>query len=174
MFDPCDKPNYGAFKQALFERLNEAIIGQSTSVVIKQCWYTTVVGNGANHTQITKLTGKIDCLHWASALMCLVYDFVTSFTKEHGLPPFAIPSMRFVKSVGLAIAEDIHDTFLLEKVIDNATDGCFVKYIGNGSVEPFDFLEQDDIHQGKFLSFCQHVQYMKTKPFAFVGDIQGL
>lgn len=176
MFDPREKPIYGAFKQALFGRLNEAVLSKSTSVVIKQCWYSTnVVGNRAvhdNHTQITKLTGEINCLRWASALMCLVYDFIASFTKEHGPPPFTIPSMRFVRS-GLAIAEGSHDTFLLEEVIDDATDGKFVKYIGNGSVEPFDFLEGDDVHRGKFLSFCQHVQYIKTKQFAFVGDFQG-
>ncbi len=176
MFDPREKPIYGAFKQALFRRLNEAVLGRSASVVIKQCWYpTNVVGNRAvhdNHTQITKLTGEINCLRWASALMRLVYDFIDSFTKEHGPPPFEIPSMQFVKS-GLAIAEDIRDTFLLEEVINDTTDGNFVKYIGNGSVEPFDFLEGDDIHRGKFLSFCQHVQYIKTKQFAFVGDFQG-
>ena len=73
----------------------------------------------------------------------------------------------------LAIADDTHDTFLLEEVIDDATDGNFIKYIGNGSVQPFDFLEGDNIDRGKFLSFCQHVQYIKTKRFAFVGDFQG-
>ena len=104
--------------------------------------------------------------------MSLVYDFIASFTQEHGFPSFAIPTMRFVKS-GLAIAEDTRDTYLLEEVIDNAKDGKFVKYIGNGSVEPFDFLEGDNIHRGNFLSFCQHVQYVKTKQFTFVGDFQG-
>ena len=68
MFHPREKPIYGAFKQALFGRLNEPVLGESTSteVVIKQCWYTTnVVGNRAihdNHTQITKLTSEINCL----------------------------------------------------------------------------------------------------------------
>jgi hypothetical protein len=178
MFDGREKPMYGAFKQTLFGRLNEAVLGESasTSVVIKQCWYTTnVVGNRAvhdNHTQITKLTNEINCLRWASVLMTLVYDFITSFIKEHGSPSFAIPTMRFVKS-GLAIAEDTKDTYLLEEVIEDAIDGNFVKYIGNGSVEPFDFLEGNNLHIGNFLSFCQHVQYIKTKQFAFVGDFQG-
>jgi len=97
MFDPREKPIYGAFKQALFGRLNEAILSKSTSVVIKQCFYSTnVMGNRVvhdNHTQITKLTAEINCLRWASALMGLVYDFVTSFTEEHGPAPFSIPSM---------------------------------------------------------------------------------
>ena len=91
----------------------------------------------------------------------------------HGPTPFPIPSMRFVNSA-LAIADDTHDTYLLEEVIDDTVHGIFAKYIGNGSVQPFDFLEGDDIERGKFLSFCQHVQYIKTKGFAFVGDFQGV
>ena len=59
--------------------------------------------------------------------------------------PLTIPDMRFVKSA-LAIAEDSHDTFLLEEVIDDAVNGAFVKYIGNGSAKPYDFLEEDTIH----------------------------
>ena len=39
MYDPHAKPVYGAFKSALFGRLDESILGDTTSVVIKQCWY---------------------------------------------------------------------------------------------------------------------------------------
>jgi hypothetical protein len=177
MYDPCAKLIYGAFKRASFGRLDEAVFGDTTSVVIKQCWYMTNVTQNRvvhdNHTQIIKLTAEINCLRWASALMDLVYDFITSFTKEHGPPPFSVPSMQFVKSA-LAVADGTHDTFLLEEVIDDPPNGTFVKYIGNGSVQPFDFLEGDEVHQAMFLSFCQHVQYMKTKSLAFVGDFQGM
>jgi hypothetical protein len=175
MYDPHVKPVYGAFKSALFGQLDESILGDTTSVVIKQCWYkANSTGNHIvldNHTQIVKLTAEINCLHWVSALMGLVYDFITLFTKEHGPPPFLIPNMRFVKSA-LAIADVTHNTYLLEEVINNSTHG-FIKYIGNGSAQPLDFFEGEEVHQAKFLSFCQHVQYLKTNSLAFVGDFQG-
>jgi hypothetical protein len=105
--------------------------------------------------------------------MELVYDFITSFTMEHGSPPFSIPMMRFVRSA-LAIADETYDTYLLEEVIDDSSNGNFIKYIGNGSVQPLDFLEGEEVHRGEFLSFCQHMQYVKTKSLAFVADFQGM
>ena len=170
------KPKYGAFKKALFGHLDHSVIGNSSSVVIKQCWYTCPATGSRltydNHTQVTKLSGEINCLHWASALMGLVYDHIDSYKQAHGPAPLTIPDMRFVKSA-LAIAEDSHDTFLLEEVIDDAVDGAFVKYIGNGSAKPYDFLEEDTIHRSEFLSFSQHLQYLKTDGLAFVSDFQG-
>ena len=91
-----------------------------------------------------KLTAEINCLHWASALMGLVYDFITLFAKEHGPPPFLIPDMQFVKSA-LAIADEMHNTYLLGEDINNSTHG-FIKYIGNGSAQPLDFLEGEEVH----------------------------
>lgn len=178
MFDPHAKHFYGSFKRTSFGRLpvDEPVLGNTPSVAIKQCWYrANTAGNRIvhdNHTQIVKLTAEINCLRWASALMELVYDFISSFTIEQGEPPFTIPEMRFVKSA-LAIADGSHDTYLLEEVIDDSSDGNFIKYIGNGSVQPLDFLEGEEVHRAKFLSFCQHVQYVKTKSLAFVGDFQG-
>ena len=176
MYDRIAKPKYGAFKQASFGHLDRAALGDSSAVVIKQCWYTCPATGGRltydNHTQVTKLTGKINCLRWASALMGLVYDHINDYTRLHGPVPLTIPSMHFVKSA-LAIAEDTHDTFLLEEVIDDAMGGTFVKYIGNGSAQPYDFLQGDDIHRAEFLSFAQHLQYLKTDRLAFVSDFQG-
>ena len=48
-----------------------------------------------------------------------------------------------------------------------------MKYIGNGSVKPLDFLGETAGYRAKFLAFSQHVQYMKTKGLAFIGDFQG-
>jgi Alpha-kinase family len=175
LYDPHAKPIYGTFKSALFGQLDEPILGDATSVVIKQCWYkANGTGNHVvldNHTQVVKLTAEINCLRWASALMGLVYNFTTSFIREHSPPRFSIPNMRFVKSA-LAIADKTHDTYLLEEVIDDSTDG-FIKYIGNGSAQPLDFLEGEEVHRVMFLSFCQHVQYLKTKSLTFVSDFQG-
>ena len=178
MYDHSAKPKYSAFKQALFGHLDCAALGprDSNSVVIKQCWYTCPATGSRftydNHTQVTKLTGEINCLRWALALMGLVYDHIDNYTKLHGPVPLTVPNMHFVKSV-LAVAEDTHDTVLLEEVIDDAMDGAFVKYIGNGSAQPYNFLEEDAIDRAKFLSFAQHLQYMKTDGLAFVSDFQG-
>lgn len=180
IYDPHAKQIYGSFKRTSFGRLtaddSEPVLGHTPSIAIKQCWYrANVLGNRVvydNHTQIVKLTAEINCLRWASALMDLVYDFIDLFLMEHDPPSFSIPEMRFVKSA-LAIADISHDTFLLEEVIDDFSDGNFIKYIGNGSARPLDCLEGDEIDRAKFLSFCQHVQYVKTKSLAFVGDFQG-
>jgi hypothetical protein len=104
--------------------------------------------------------------------MGLVYDHIDNYTRLHGPAPLTIPSMHFVKSA-LAIAEDTHDTFLLEEAIDD-TMGAFIKYIGNGSAQPYNFLQGDAIHKAKFLSFAQHLQYQKTDRLAFVSDFQGM
>ena len=80
--------------------------------------------------------------------------------------------MVFVKSA-LAISEIDQEVFLLEEVISEDVEGPFIKYIGNGSVKPYDFLKSEARRRGELLSFCQHVQFLKTKGLAFVGDFQG-
>ncbi|KAF8509770.1 hypothetical protein BU17DRAFT_24227, partial [Hysterangium stoloniferum] len=125
-----------------------------------------------SHTQVMKLSSEINCLHWASALMGLVYDHINSYQKTNGPAPLAIPQMCFVGSV-LAIAEDSHDAFLLKEVIDDTANGAFVKYIGNGFAKPYSFLEGDHVRRAEFLSFSQHLQYLKTDGLAFVSDFQG-
>ena len=57
--------------------------------------------------------------------------------------------------------------------INKEIEGPFIKYIGNSSVKPYDFLKGDKHSCGEFLSFCQHVQFLKTKGLAFFGDFQG-
>jgi hypothetical protein len=55
---------------------------------------------------------------------------------------------------------------MVEEVIDEETNGIFVKYIGNGSVKPFDFLNGPAAYRAKFLAFAQHVQHLKTMGLA--------
>jgi hypothetical protein len=176
IYDNISKPKYGSFKQALFGHLDSAILGDSSSVAVKRCWYSDP-DTGARliydkHTQVSKLSGEINCLRWASALMGLVYDYINDYTMTHGPVPFTIPSMRFVRSA-LAIAEDTDDVFLLEEFIDDSVDGRFIKYIGNGSAKPYDLFDGDAVHRGEFLSFSQHLQYLNTGEHAFVSDFQG-
>ena len=179
MYSLKAKPKYGAFKQAIFGYVDRPALWNSTSVAIKQCFYMSPLTGSRRvlydkHTQLTKLTAEINCLHWASALMGLVYDFINDHIATNGLSPsesFPIPNdMVFVKSA-LAISDQ--EVFLLEEVINEEIEGPFIKYIGNGSVKPYDFLEGEQCRRGEFLSFCQHVQFLKTKGLAFVGDFQG-
>ena len=172
IYNPHAAPKYGTFKRATFGHLSCSIFSDSTAVCIKQCWYLCKASGTRlaydNHTQVTKLSAEINCLRWAAALMGLVYDFINKYTKIHGEPSFMIPEMRFVKSA-LAIVETTHETYMVEEIID----GAFMKYIGNGSVKPLDFLGETAAYRAKFLAFSQHVQYMKTKGLAFIGDFQG-
>jgi len=68
--------------------------------------------------------------------------------------------------------QHVRHTYIIEEVIDKAVDGMFVKYIGNGSVKPFDYLNGTALYHAEFLAFSQHVQYLKTKGLAFIGDFQ--
>jgi hypothetical protein len=176
MYNAKADPKYGAFKQAIPGYLDRPALWASNAVMIKQCFYLSTTGTRKvlfdKHSQLKKLSNELNCLRWASALMGLVYDHIDEHMKTHGPAPFSIPQISFVKSA-LAIAEANQETFLLEEVINDAVNGHFVKYIGNGSVKPYDHLKGDDIHTAKFLSFCQHVQFLKTKGLAFVGDFQG-
>ena len=173
------RPKYGAFKQTIFGYVDRQALWNTMSVAIKQCFYTSP-STGTRvlydkHSQLTKLSMEINCLRWASALMGLVYNFISEYNATHGQKTsesFPIPDMIFVKSA-LAISDSDQEIFLLEEVINEEVEGPFIKYIGNGSVKPYDFLEGDELRQGQFLSFCQHVQFLKTKGLAFVGDFQG-
>jgi hypothetical protein len=75
--------------------------------------------------------------------------------------------MCFVKNA-LTVQES-HNMFLL----DEGSEGKFVKCIGSAQAQPFDFLTGEEMHHAKFLCFCQHLQYVKKKLCAYVGDLQG-
>jgi len=176
IYNPNAAPKYGSFKRALFGHFSHPVFAGSNSVCIKQCWYLCKVSGCQllydNHTQITKLSAEINCMWWASALMGIIYDFIEKGIARYGKPPFVIPNMRFVKNA-LVIADSTREAYMVEEVIDEGADGMFVKYIGNGSVKPFDFLSGEAANSAQFLTFAQHVQYMKTKNLVFIGDFQG-
>jgi hypothetical protein len=177
IFNPNGRATYGGFKRAAFGHSNVPIFGGSTHVCIKQCWYQCKTSGDRlpydNPTQVVKLSSEINCLRWASALMELVYDFISEATALCGTPPFEIPRMRFVKSA-LAVAEnDNHDTYMVEEVIDVSVDGKFVKYIGNSSAAINEFQDESLQDKAEFLAFCQHVQYSQTQELAFIRDYQG-
>jgi hypothetical protein len=177
IFNPSGRATYGGFKRAAFGHSNVPIFGDSTHVCIKQCWYQCKASGDRllydNPTQVVKLSSEINCLRWASALMELVYDFISEATASCGTPPFEIPRMRFVKSALAVAKNDIHDTYMIEEVIDVSVDGKFVKYIGNSSAVINKFQDKSLQDKAEFLAFCQHVQYNKTQELAFIGDYQG-
>lgn len=105
--------------------------------------------------------------------MDLVYDFIDEQCQLLGKPPFEIPDMRFVKTALAVVDAGNRDIYMIEEMIDEAVDGKFVKYIRNGSAEPFFHGDKNIAHRAEFMAFCQHVQYSKTKSLAFVGDFQG-
>ena len=88
--------------------------------------------------------------------------------------PNATPKYSsFIKNA-LAIVDTTHNTYMVKEVIDEAVHGALVKYIGNGSVKPYEFLDGPAVYWAEFLAFSQHVQYLKTKGLAFIGDFQGV
>ena len=122
MYNLKAKPKYGAFKQANFGYVDCPALWNSTSVAIKQCFYTSP-STGIRvlydkHSQLTKLTAELNCLRWASALMGMVYNFIDEHETSSGLSPsFLIPKMDFVKSA-LAISKTDQEVFLLEEIIN--------------------------------------------------------
>ncbi|KAF7345839.1 hypothetical protein MVEN_01605600 [Mycena venus] len=99
----------------------------------------------------------------------IVYKYIAVQEKTVGKPAFQVPEMQFVRA-GLAICQnDTKDPYLVEEWID----GRFVKYIHNRSGRPRQFDDAKYDLQARFLSFCQHVQFVKTDKAAYVSDFQG-
>ena len=187
---PSAGAKVGTFKKAQFGVVHKQPIGQSMPtlnwVCIKQCIHQTSPATEQstsalrqvviydNIKQAELLTTELNCLRWGNGLMGLGYNFIRVGIALDGDPPQPIPEMSFV-SPSLAIGVNgPRDTFLLEDVINPKKEGRFVKYISNNSAKPVVFpndLEKTRI--AEFLSFCQHIQYIKTRKLAFVSDFQG-
>lgn len=108
--------------------------------------------------------------------MDLVYRFMKKRDIVHGVPPFFVPQMRFVKA-GIAFSKvnDQIDAYLLEEFIDSdSSDTWFVKYLNNSSAKPHKFHHEEKSLRAIFLSFAQHVQFLETKGLAFLSDLQGM
>ena len=170
--NPNVPAKFGTFKKAFSGYVSHQVIGPRLYVCIKQCWYSPTATSQHliydNATQASKLTSEMNCLRWSDALMDIVQKFMDRFIEARGPPPFPIPEVRFVRSA-LCVLEN-RDVYLIEEFID----GDFVKYIRNNSAVPFAFFDQDLSRCAQFLSFCQHVQYIKTEGSAFVGDFQDI
>jgi hypothetical protein len=178
IFNPDGPAKFGGFKKATFGHTSQVLLGDSPNVCIKQSWYSCQASGLRlpydNHTQVVKLSLEITCLQWASALMDLVYDFIAQHCATEGNPPFEIPQVSFVNTA-LAVTENSSaDTYLIEEVIEEVEGGEFVKYIGNSSARPCRLPKKSQQHRAQFFTFCQHVQFWKTKRLVFIGDFQGM
>ena len=129
--------------------------------------------------QIKHLITEIVCLVWADALLKLVYHFVEGQDhpvgcQEHQDIP-VIPQLHFT-SCALACSDDRSNIYLVEEFIDKKVEGQFRKYINNSSA----LLSLSHLHGEEainityFLSFSQHIQYVKTKGLAYIFDYQGV
>ena len=132
-----------------------------------------------------RLYREANILYWAITLLDLVYDYIDEcITAAEHPPPFNIPRLRFVEAGLLFVHTDrsngpqapggsrsgtVGMTYLAEEIIH----GEFFKYIHNGNASPRQFTDPDASEIAKFLSFTQHVQYMKTGGQVYISDYQG-
>ncbi|KAH7909103.1 hypothetical protein BJ138DRAFT_1011500 [Hygrophoropsis aurantiaca] len=181
IFNPKDKGKWGGFKKALFGHTSPPVLGPDgyACICLKQCFYTAANSTTRhiydNLRQIRELNGEIKCLKWAIALMRLVYDFIDAELQVRTGMPFEIPQVRFVEAALATTTDQFKGatTYLVEEMIDEKTDGKFVKYISNERAAPRPLADPESVRIADFLAFAQHVQYRKTKKLAFVSDFQG-
>ncbi|KAG1906201.1 uncharacterized protein F5891DRAFT_975631 [Suillus fuscotomentosus] len=179
--DAAVSPDYGAFKAAQFGFLDKAILGpsgsDSTRICLKQCYYQTDKSKRfpyPDSRQLQLLQPEIRCSIWAGALMDRVQQYIATELVTCSTPPFKIPNIRFMH-IALATIEDagVTKTYLIEEFIDESMQGKFTKYISNDSPSPLPHLDANSSEIAQYLSFAQHVQYIKTKKLAYVADFQG-
>ncbi|KAI0290095.1 hypothetical protein B0F90DRAFT_1825543 [Multifurca ochricompacta] len=159
----------GGFKLATFGTASQDLFGAGFEVCAKQTFYQkTATINCASQgpckitqniphdgvTQVCNLTMEIACLVWARILLNLVNKFIDKGIMLHGVPPFQIPHMHFVKA-SLAIEHVTSEfnearAFLFEEVI-GGDEGHFRKYLNNVSATPILVTNKDDKEQADFL-----------------------
>ncbi|KAJ6581598.1 hypothetical protein B0H19DRAFT_930492, partial [Mycena capillaripes] len=114
-------------------------------------------------------------LAWGKVGLLMAYDYIHRFERERGRAPFQIPELRFVE-VGIFFepnTKETRDAYLVEEWIEVPAGKKFVKYINNGSAIPTGFTDTEDQERASFLSFTQHVQYVRSSKLFFVSDYQG-
>ncbi|KAH7904510.1 hypothetical protein BJ138DRAFT_1019060 [Hygrophoropsis aurantiaca] len=168
IFDPKDKGKSGGFKKAIVGHTSKPVLGPAgyTDIVLKQFFYhgKTTQHIYDNRRQIRELEGEVKCLKWANALMNLVYDFIKAESKLRGDAPFSVPQVRYVAAaLATTVDEKGSHTYLVEELINEKTEGKFIKYISNDKASPLPLGDPELYHIAEFLSFAQHVQYIKSK-----------
>ena len=121
-------------------------------------------------------------LYWAHVLLSMVYDYVHHIQTKKGDPPFSMPQVRFVNAaVGLTLRRAVnskaqfpYSTCLIIEELLHMPDGGFTKFISNGDAVPLVKMGEDGFEVAEFLSFSQHVQYIKTGKLVYISDYQGV
>ena len=131
-----------------------------------------------------KLFCKANVLYWAKALFKLTEDFIAKrIARVQDPPPFVIPSVCFVDAAftfqyppgparGLR-APVIDCTYLCEEEIEDA-EMSFIKLTHNSNCVPLLKPGELGYEVVQFLTFTQHIQYLKMKGSAYVSDYQGM
>jgi hypothetical protein len=167
----------GGFKQATFGTVttSPAIFSSGPNVCAKQTFYrkegSTAIITHASIDQLSGLSNEANCLAWAAALVFLVDDFIHDFLPTASdITKSAPPTLklRFVDA-GIAIEQGRGKVHLVEERIP----GKFVKFIHNRSASVPRLRREEDVTLALYLSFTQHVQYIRTGKLAFVSDYQG-
>jgi hypothetical protein len=190
---PDSDTRVGRFKRAQFGDCEPVLrLFSNSSVCAKQAVHQKS-SSGAfipyeGRKQLRELLPEIQCLAWATTLhdsaMQFVQDKMAETSAKKTLTdsdgsPIEIPRMRFVEAyiakedLPGSTANTASRVFLLEEVIDTATEGGFRKYINNNSAKPLEMFDEESMIRAEFLAFTQHYQYWYTRKIAFVTDFQG-
>lgn len=136
--------------------------------------------------EISLVEQEASIIRTAASLLEVATDFIKKRLTEKApdIPPFSIPTLRFV-SAGIAVAlKDINPNpksiaasstravYLVEELILEE-DGPFRKYIHNAQAIPLVKKGHRDYVMAQFLCFIQHIQYNETQGLAFISDFQG-
>ncbi|EIN10038.1 hypothetical protein PUNSTDRAFT_44215 [Punctularia strigosozonata HHB-11173 SS5] len=121
--------------------------------------------------ELRECYGELNNLAWGSALLHDVYAFMAREEQNLGPLPWDCPKMQFVEAM-LAICQGPQEKIFLIKQWIPIEDG-FYKYINNNVPIPDTFADEDLNTRAEFLSFSQHVQWVKSGQKVFVSDLQG-
>lgn len=116
---------------------------------------------------------ELNLFVWARVLLADVYRFIAHALHNGNTTDLRIFPFRMVDTA-LAFGNK-ESIFLVEQSISPATNqGHFRKYLTNSSAVPLDQSNTEDTLRALFLSFTQHVQFVRTKGYMFLCDYQGM
>ncbi|KAJ4473173.1 hypothetical protein J3R30DRAFT_3708305 [Lentinula aciculospora] len=164
----------------------EVILGTSTNVCLKRCFIRSSDGSISmlpEDRQYNELSRELNCIVWAKVLLDMVYQFIARKDEACSTrPSFTIPQLRFIDAALVVARRNNHEElYMMEERIGGSgpdSDRNFMKYICNNSGRPI-LLRGSSLHASernqcaRFLSFAQHVQYLRTAKLAFTSDFQG-
>ncbi|KAF8444486.1 hypothetical protein L210DRAFT_3393781 [Boletus edulis BED1] len=141
--------------------------------------------------EANRLHWEANILYWAKVLLKLTYDYIDHCIDNANQPPlFEIPRLCFVDArllvgfsegplpnagaSGKQKSGGFSSVYLAEEVITSTGgDDKFVKFIHNGDASPRKLGDPTFDEVTNFLSFTQHIQYVKTGSQVFLSDYQG-